>query len=127
MGNVILKQPDGKLASFSTYIDDFVMWDSTEEEAVEYCLTELDLGRKSARQKVQDGLNDLKPLTVRPGTGLTRWDGAIKTIAVVHGEKTLRERMAEMGFPDYPRLEEIIKEYARAEEREEEDVGEPTP
>jgi hypothetical protein len=125
MGQAIVRQPDGKLACFSSVSDNFTMWDATEEEAVAYCVDELDLGPNSARAMVQRGLDDLKPFSTKHGSGLDRWDDSLQTIATVHGEKVLRERMAEMGFSDYPKLDGIIKEYARPEEEEE--VGDPAP
>jgi hypothetical protein len=36
MGYQIIKQPDGKLAVFSSITDTIVMWDATEDEVVEF-------------------------------------------------------------------------------------------
>jgi hypothetical protein len=88
----IVKQPNKLLASFSDIIDGFMMINMTEEEAVQYCIDDRDLGKESAKTKVEAGINDYKPWTLNTkGSGLDRWEDCIKTIKMRHGDDALGE------------------------------------
>lgn len=101
MGVVIVRQPNGKLASFSTEFDAFVAWDMTQEEAYEYCREYLDLGRADSQSKVDAGLQDHKPMTIIPGDGLDRWRYSLEAFAMRHTEDDLKALLKHLGFPDY--------------------------
>lgn len=87
----IVKQPNGLLASYSDIIDHFMVINMTEDEAVEYCINDRDMGRESAKRKVEAGVKDYKPWTVTEGSGLDRWEDCIETIKNHHGEDELKE------------------------------------
>ena len=53
MGHQIVKQPDGKLAIFSDSVNDWIVWDATAEEVVEYYAERAaESARESARRTV---------------------------------------------------------------------------
>lgn len=53
MGNQILRQPDGKYAIFSSITDTIIVWDVTEDEAVEYFAeTAAEHARQDARRVI---------------------------------------------------------------------------
>lgn len=54
MGHQIVKQPDGRLAVFSTTADGFLFFDATEEEVVEYYAEEAaERARESTRRTIE--------------------------------------------------------------------------
>lgn len=86
MGWRIVRQPNGLLARFSSIVDHFTHVNLTETEAFEVCRDEgcsVDL----AKDKVSAGVQDFKPWTRTPGTGLERWEDCLDTIRMVHGEE----------------------------------------
>lgn len=94
MPSYVALQPNGKLAVFSSIVDDFTVLDATEEQLIDYFLDHM--GRKDAREKVQRGLNDE---AIEPGEKmhppLHRWKESLDTMRVVHGRKRLEEFLAE--------------------------------
>lgn len=59
MGHQIIKQPDGKLAVFSTGVDDWIIQDATADELVEYYATRAaEDARRSARETCNEVLAD---------------------------------------------------------------------
>lgn len=98
----IVKQPNGKLARFSTVVDDFTDMDMTESETFELCREQV--GVDGAKRKVQAGLEDWKPWTVgAKGNGSERWKDSLKTITNVHGNAVAKECMA-IGVHDSIKL-----------------------
>lgn len=51
MGAQIIKQPDGKLAVFSTGVDGWIFWDATPEELIEHYRDE---AARQAEQRITD-------------------------------------------------------------------------
>ena len=94
----IVKQPNGLLARFSDVVDHFTHIDMTEAEALEVCI---DNGCSSdlAQTKVLSGLQDVKPWTVTPGSGLERWEHCLGRIETVHGveEKSKTQKLISHG------------------------------
>lgn len=74
MGWRIIKQPNGKFARFSEVVDDFTHYDMEEEEAVELCRDEYDMGQREADVKVANAVKNPH-----------RFDEAINTIKLIHG------------------------------------------
>lgn len=113
----IVRQPDGKLAAFSSVSDDFEMWSADENDAVRFCVEVYDLGPKAAADKVRRGVEDHEPWKhgVR-GHGLSRWNDALRTVAFRHGRDGLAERLGKMGFPDY---DLSVLDLSECDEREE--------
>jgi inosine/xanthosine triphosphate pyrophosphatase family protein len=59
MAYQVIKQPDGKLAVFSSYSDTWVCWDGTPDEVVEYFAEKAaNDARKSARETVEHVMAD---------------------------------------------------------------------
>lgn len=59
MGQQIIKQPDGKLAVFSTVVDAFVVVDATPDELVEWRAEEAaEAARERTRRELEHVLND---------------------------------------------------------------------
>jgi hypothetical protein len=91
-----VKQPNGKLAVFSDIVGTFIMYDMTEEEAVEYAREKM--GREDALTKVRAGIEDHRPWTVGvKGTGLERWNDSLKTIEITHGKAERDDIEKEIG------------------------------
>lgn len=87
----VIKQPNGLLGIFSDVVDHFTYYDMTEEEAIEVCQSDYDLGRLASRDKVQAGLDDIKPYTMDKGSGLERWADALDRIKSVYGVKEMNK------------------------------------
>lgn len=101
MPTMIVRQPDGKLAAFSSVTEDFTAWDMSETEAFEYCREDLDLGRSDSEAKVRAGVEDHMPHMIgRPGSGTDRWRYSIETMALNKDRATVVARLQEMGFGD---------------------------
>jgi hypothetical protein len=82
MGSRIIKTPNGKYAAFADPVDHFVAYDMTREEAVQFCVSDWNLGARTAEAKVQRAEEDK---TRFGGTG--RFEEAINTICLMHGAK----------------------------------------
>lgn len=99
MPSLLLKQPNGKFAAFSSVSDYFVAYDMTEEEAIEFGVEEW--GREVAKEKLARAIADVpfgKEDTVLDG--LRRWRESLTDIALQHGLDGLRNHLSEIGFPD---------------------------
>ena len=53
MGAFIVRQPNGKLARYSSVVDAITHYNMTEEEYIEYCA---DVAREEARYRIKYGL-----------------------------------------------------------------------
>lgn len=94
MGNRIVKQPNGLLACFSDIVDNFTVLNMNESEAIDWVVEQYDAGPKAASEKVQAGLNDFKPFSKQPGSGLDRWNDCLETIEFRHGPAAVLEIIA---------------------------------
>lgn len=99
-------QPDGKLAVFSSFSDDFTHYDLTEAEALEVGTGEW--GRATAEQKLANGLADKIQSGKPPGDGLGRWREALTDLAGQHGLEVLKTTLAEIGFLDAEILQSAL-------------------
>ena len=89
MGRSLVQQPDGKLAIFSTIVDDFVMTDATEKEIVNALVSEF---RKRTKIEVANTvkllnggkMQDCYPYYTR---GEVTWAECEKERKRVHGKK----------------------------------------
>lgn len=99
MPSYFLKQPDGKLAVFSTVVDDFVAVGLTEAEANEFSLAEMGVGRSHTDVLVGTALRD-EPYwkAVDRGDGLNRWRQATTALTIRRGIDAARIRLADMGL-----------------------------
>ena len=99
MSSFFLRQPNGKLARFSSFVDDFTMFDLTPEEAEALVLEELvEDAKRKAKEAVQRALDDVPPrMHGVKGTGLQRWQSALETVEAIHG-KTKRKRRERLEF-----------------------------
>jgi len=106
----IVNQPDGRYACFSTYVEDFDRWGMKGIEVQPYLVSHWNEGELRAQAKrmpafkasIKNGYNAVGDLSL--------WDESLERIAKAHGVERLRERMAEMGFPDYP-IDGIVAEF----------------
>lgn len=85
MGWRIAKQPDGKLAVFSTNVDKFLMLDATPEEVREFWIEDA-----VARAK-EEGVRSFERAMQRAALYPESWDECKSTIAAVHGIKEARK------------------------------------
>ena len=102
MGWMILQQPNGLYARFSSVVDNFTHCNLTRAEAVAVCHDEHDLGPRSSEEKVQRADDDAHPRSYLPqlGDGLHRWRYCCRTILLIHGTRKLRDTLLEMEVED---------------------------
>jgi len=77
-----VKQPNGRLARYSGYVDHFTHLNLTEEAAMEYCTLYARMSNDEAETKVKSALLD-RALDVNDGaegSGHDRWDECIQRI-----------------------------------------------
>lgn len=96
MAWMIVQQPNGLLARFSSVVDGFTHVNMTDEEAVEVCQEYM--GRRDAIDKVTRGRCDgfvvyeIQGEDISPQTdGLNRWRECLDKIIFRHGENTALE------------------------------------
>jgi hypothetical protein len=94
MPRYLVRQPNGKLAEFSTIVDAFTILDMTVAEAVEHYTAHM--SHEEAVAKVCRGLEDQPLDGGPPGSGHDRWDDCLRTMARVNPEELERQRR------DYP-------------------------
>ncbi len=80
----IVKQPNGKFARFSDVVDDFTEYDMSRKEAFTLCAECMTLGE--AKGKVQRAIDNPD-----------RFDGELKTIQAVHGNRLAIKRRRQMS------------------------------
>lgn len=126
MPTMVVRQPDGLLAGFSSVVDNFTFFGGTREQVIRHFVERDGMSQSDAEEKVERGLLDVDPWTHGgpPGSGHDRWDAALGTIVFRHGEEALRERLAEMGFAHYP-VDGIIEKHAMRPDPAEEGPGGP--
>jgi hypothetical protein len=118
----VIKQPNGKLAIFSTIVDHVVYYDCTPDEAIELIIQEDRLCPDDARVKVQRGIDDLDPYTGKPGDGHQRWDDDMFQMLIIHGGDSMDQKvLAECGM-ESDEIERWIK-LARQARQELEETG----
>ncbi len=104
MGYRYIKQPNGKLACFSSFVDNIVCYNMTEDEAIEYGIDHVDVGRRTAKEMVERALADdmtrSHSVAARSPDGLNRWREALSTIALIHGPKARDEVVALVTTPE---------------------------
>lgn len=82
----VVRQPNGKLALFSSVVDHFLYYDCDAEELYQIMIEEYDYNRRAAMQKLMAGIDDWKPYTFGiKGTGRTRWNDDAFQALIVHG------------------------------------------
>lgn len=109
MAHKTVLQPDGRLAVFSTVVDNFVLINGDDIEVYEYYLR--DMGRREAREQVLRGKED---------PNLERWHDSWDSIACQHGEKGVREMAKEIGVEVELRWLEACIKYEKDREAERE-------
>ncbi|HEX4334637.1 MAG TPA: hypothetical protein VH062_01920 [Polyangiaceae bacterium] len=94
MPSFFVKQPDGRLARFSSVVDDFVAFDMTAEEAEQLILDELvEVARATAKAAVKRGIDDELPRHHGVyGDGQARWRDALETVESIHGKNARAQR-----------------------------------
>lgn len=113
MPSRFVNQPDGKLAVFSSVCDDFTHYDLSDAEALEYGIEEW--GRQTAEEKIRSARVDATRYGKPDGDGLTRWREALTDMALNHSLDTIRETLAEIGFPDAEIPESALRRIAEIE------------
>lgn len=102
-----VRQPDGKLAVFSTVADTFVASGLTPDDAHRHAMLPNDRAREGmglvaseAAAKVARGVHDEPIYGSEPPRQdkLFRWQDSLDTIMRVHGPDHLQEILGEMGF-----------------------------
>lgn len=100
MPRFFVRQPDGKLAEFSTVVDNFTAQDLSHEEALQCCNG---MSWEDALEKVRRGEEDAQ-YTGGPqlnmdqeGNQLKRWEDCLGTILIVHGWEECLSRMRLLG------------------------------
>jgi hypothetical protein len=96
----VLKQPNGKLAIFSTVVDCAVWYNCTPEECVDIFYDEEHMHPEDAQKKVRRGIDDLVPYTNQLGDGRQRWDDDMFMMLIIHGteDQDKLDMLAECGM-----------------------------
>jgi hypothetical protein len=94
MPSRVVRQPNGKYAIFSTVVDSFTGANMTEEEVIARFVdrgnARADAERAVQRAKDEEGSEG------QPNKELYRWNEALDTIRIVHGEKYLTSILKEV-------------------------------
>lgn len=88
-----MKQPNGKLARFSTVVDCFTHYNYERDDAIE--VEREDMGRQAAIDKVERGMK--RELDAPLG-----WNESIETIRLLLGEEKAREAIEIDGWKPPP-------------------------
>jgi hypothetical protein len=84
MGNQIIKQPNGKYAVFSSVVDDFVFYNATPKDLIDYFAKhEVEKITQFVEETVKGIDKGTKPYFQFTMT----WDEAVETARQVHGAK----------------------------------------
>ena len=83
MGRIIVTQPNGKHAIFSTIIDDFIVYDATKAELEEFLLND-------KRHEVEIFVNT----SIK---NKNRLDECLETVKHVHGREIFEQAKEELG------------------------------
>ncbi len=89
MPSYFVVQPDGRLAQFSTVVDDFTALNMTDEEAVQMVVAE-----EAERAK----LIALQGIT-RARLTAGRWEDCLHTVGEIHGPDVAAERQQQAKEP----------------------------
>lgn len=81
----VIKQPNGKLAIFSSIVDHIIYYDCNPDEAMEVIMDVDKLHPDYAREKVKRGIDDLEYYGKKHGDGRWRWDNDMFHMLCVHG------------------------------------------
>jgi len=94
VGRHIIKQPNGKLAIWSTIVDTFIMTDATPEEYIAFRIEE-----ETERVK-----KDLTEIFAKLDKGeryahtVYQWDEALKILEEIHGKEELEKVLSEIDL-----------------------------
>ena len=92
MGRHIVKQPNGKLAIFSTIVDNFIITDATPEEYIQFRIAE-------ETQRIK---KDIAEIVVKLDAGKRpthyhyTWEEALECLERVHGKDELDKLLKEV-------------------------------
>lgn len=101
MGWRFVRQPNGLLARFSDVVDNFTHCNLSTREAIEVCCSEHGMSEAAAATKVRGGTEDWKPFTSQEkGSGLDRWNEALASIKMIHGESGVTDILNEINSQD---------------------------
>lgn len=91
MGRVIVKQPNGLWAVFSTVADDFIYVDLPDLES--YIQEE----RKDAADATEKNIRDMQAQIEKFGSFWMTYEDCMETVKMVHGAKKARELRKSMS------------------------------
>jgi len=99
MGYRVVKQPNGRLAIFSSYVDDFVASDGTPTTIEISCVERLDIGRETACSMIRDGLEDRTFVSEESlkDDGLNNWRRCLEAIGRVHGNERVQNYVEQLS------------------------------
>lgn len=102
MGWCLFKQPNGRLARFSTVVDDVTHYDMTEAEALDQCLDWC--SQEQAAKAVANAVHDLDhwfigPTSMPISVTSRRYRRAMRTIRDIHGPKRANRRRRQLSQP----------------------------
>jgi hypothetical protein len=101
MPQFFVKQPDGKLALFSTVVDDFIEIGLSDDEAIDKAVESLGAQPNVVEAIIEKARQDepFWPAKDR-GDGQNRWRQALNGLAVRHGIETVTARVRDMGLAE---------------------------
>jgi hypothetical protein len=87
MGTMLVRQPNGRLALFSTVDDNFYLWNATPQEIVVY---EKDRASQDAERQATAWVEGRSPFPI------VELEGVLETVRRVHGEEKAEEYREQM-------------------------------
>lgn len=97
MGALMLKQPNGLYARFSTIPDGYTHVGMTAQEAAETLRMEYSLRDSEVKSAMQAADEEWQPFSVKPGPELGRWSYCMDLIKLVHGQETFNKSLEATG------------------------------
>lgn len=93
MGQILVKQPNGKYGVFSSVVDDFIALDLTPETVKEFLIEEyMEVVERQTKGWIEDADrdSDFYSYAKREGDGLKRWRECLADIRRQHGAEKAR-------------------------------------
>lgn len=86
----IIRQPDGKLALWSSQIDDFLIIDATKDEIVDYFV---ELKRQEVEYEISAVITHIEAGRKAYGNFTLTWDDCLVDYEEAHGRRTSLEQL----------------------------------
>jgi hypothetical protein len=97
MAALLLKQPNGLYARYSSIPDGFTHVEMTADEAAEMLRAEYSTSDHEIERALRAANEEWQPFSINPGPVLGRWSYVMGLIKMVHGEKAFNDSLVATG------------------------------